>query len=133
MNTNCERCDRPECERDSRKAAMLAHDAPGDSLRAFADAAAICAVYTVNWRDRCLAAEAELAKLREGLPRWKADEFRPTDLVLRSYGGEAGRAWFWAGHFWSRCGGVVTQHVDMDAARRMVETHHGLPVCEVLP
>jgi hypothetical protein len=63
MNTNCERCDRPECQRGLRKAAMLAHDALGDSLQAFADAAAICADHTVNWRTRCLAAEAELAKL----------------------------------------------------------------------
>ena len=134
MNTNCKDCDRPNCDAEAAKAAMLAdNDATDETFEAWLAAERICAAHAVDWRARCLAAEAELAKLREGLPRWKADEFRPAHLVLLSYGGEAGRAWLRAGHFWSRCGGVVTQHVDMDAARRMVEVHHGLPVCEVLP
>jgi hypothetical protein len=67
MNTNCKDCDRPNCDAEAAKAAMLADNATDDTFEAWIAADAICAAHAVNWRARCLAAEAELAKLREGL------------------------------------------------------------------
>jgi hypothetical protein len=66
MNTNCSNCDKPDCptltmpeesEWQNSYEEMIERD----------QAMAECAARAVNWRARCLAAEAELAKLREGL------------------------------------------------------------------
>jgi len=56
----CDRCDGKGCRHCGNTGLIDCPDCQTDT-------------HAVNWRDRCLAAEAELAKLREGLRDFIAD------------------------------------------------------------
>jgi hypothetical protein len=87
----------------------------------------------VELAEKLAAAEAELAKLREGLPKWH--EWRDGDYSLMlankaSIGGVTREDGRW------RCapaGTNITRHASRDDAMRALEKALGLPVCEVLP
>jgi hypothetical protein len=133
MNTNCKKCDRAQCPTLFEVFLRMPTAA---SNRALAD----CANHAVDWYSRAqaaearaTAAEAELAKLRDGLPRWH--EWRDGDYSLilankASIGGVTSKDDRW------RCaptGTNITRHDTRDDAMRAVEKALGLPVCEVLP
>jgi len=141
MNTNCEKCDRPECEVLPLQRAVQAYlMAPEDDSQVAADlgsrvygATHACRLARVDWRARCLAAEAELSAMRQYMPKWRKDSaggftlgFSVTTLasVIDSHG-----LWFAT---------VLHRRVDeplgtRDEAMRAVEKVLRLPVCEVLP
>ena len=145
MNTNCKKCDRPECEVLPLQRAVQAYlMAPEDDPQVAADldsrvygATHACRLARVDWRDRCLAAEAELAKLREGLPKWQVHS--NGDAVLSSAKDNGGAMigfvepmlGYWRAFLDKEC--TLGRAVTPESARRLVEQHHGLPVCEVLP
>jgi hypothetical protein len=63
----CTGCDREECARDSANRAWWSCHCDEsvdycEHNRASREALADCAAHTVNWRERALAAEAELAR-----------------------------------------------------------------------
>lgn len=84
---------------------------------------------------RADAAEAELRALREALPKWCPDGQDSWLLKFGDFIKPPEMVDFWAGnscaelHKTHRLGRATTP----DAARRLVEQHHGLPPCEVLP
>jgi len=142
MNTNCTRCDKPNCPyraaRDAfdsypRNRAVDGNPEWEAITETMWYASGVCESNKVNWRDRCLAAEAELAKLRAYMPKWRRDSaggftlgFSVTTLasVIDSRG-----LWFAT---------VMHRRVDeplpaRDEAMRAVEKVLRLPVCEVLP
>ena len=142
MNTNCKNCDKPDCPHKASREVFdvypmhLAVDSNSEwiaILNAMYAAERVCDSNTVNWRDRCLAAEAELLALREALPKWRKPSrlrwwLKTADGQILGLTDDRDPRW----PVWSRDEDLGDAE-SFDAARRLVELHHGLPVCEVLP
>jgi len=143
MNTNCTRCDKPNCPyraaRDAfdsypRNRAVDGNPEWEAITETMWYASGVCESNKGNWRDRCLAAEAELAKLREGLPKWHT--FGNGNMVLSGaavHGTVAPVLGYWRAFIDDDYECTVGRALTPESARRLVEAHHGLPVCEVLP
>ena len=140
---SCHICNRPECDVEAARLAYkglsgnpTSSDWPAIESR-WNDALRNCHRNRIDWRARCLAAEAELAKLREGLPKWQVHS--NGDAVLSSAKDNGGAMigfvepmlGYWRAFLDKEC--TLGRAVTPESARRLVEQHHGLPVCEVLP
>ena len=145
MNTNCPNCDRADCQVPdlSKRIAKAHRETPWLETEAehlIVDAKLLCQANTVNWRARALteaaradAAEAELRTLREGLPRWAPENADKDRLRLIKDQKFLGQVVFVRGQWQQWVTGVPHMSDTQEAARRLVERHHGLPPCEVLP
>lgn len=139
-NTNCPNCDRADCPTFTMPEESEWQNTREDA-EAIEAAIADCNANRVDWRARAIteaaradSAEAELRVLRQYMPKWRKGQ--PDGLDLDTDGGKflgfvtpKGDRWAAALNNQTELGAPKTQ----EAARRLVEQHHGLPPCEVLP